>query len=112
MSIADNQISFTCYLKRGKLDANEEILYEPVHFIGYFSEYFPPSISHTPYFLILRIRTSLLFGDRYEMRFAATSPLHNEWMTISEAHASFHLTRSTHSSMWELSCRCLEEAGN
>lgn len=51
MSIADNQISFTCYLKRGKLDANEEILYEPVHFIGYFSEYFPPSISHTPILL-------------------------------------------------------------
>lgn len=35
---AENQISFTCYLKRGRLDANEEILYEPVHFIGNFSE--------------------------------------------------------------------------
>lgn len=38
VSSTENQISFTCYLKRGKLDANEEILYEPVHFIGYFSE--------------------------------------------------------------------------
>lgn len=33
---AENQVSFTCHIKRGNLDFQEEATYECVHFIGYF----------------------------------------------------------------------------
>ena len=34
----ENQISFTCHLKRGGLDYQEDVTYEVVQFVGYFSK--------------------------------------------------------------------------
>lgn len=34
----ENQVNFSCHLKRGGLDFQEEVQYELVHFTGYFSK--------------------------------------------------------------------------
>lgn len=62
---AENQISFTCYLKRGRLDENEEILYEPVHFIGHFSKYFNAQYQ-------ANARTIKLFTKLYSLIFTGS----------------------------------------
>jgi len=36
--LTEDQISFTCHIKRGGLDFREESIYELVQFIGYFRE--------------------------------------------------------------------------
>lgn len=36
ISITENQICFTCHLKRGGVDYREEVTFERVQFVGYF----------------------------------------------------------------------------
>lgn len=38
VSLAENQVCFTCHLKRGGLDVKEIVSYELVQFVGYFSK--------------------------------------------------------------------------
>jgi hypothetical protein len=38
-SVAENCVSFTCHLKRGGLDFQEEDTFELVQFVGYFRKF-------------------------------------------------------------------------
>lgn len=38
-SITENHVTFTCHLKRGGLDVQEEDTFELVQFVGYFRKF-------------------------------------------------------------------------
>jgi hypothetical protein len=38
-SVTENRVTFTCHLKRGGLDAQEEETFELVQFVGYFRKF-------------------------------------------------------------------------
>lgn len=45
--LAENQVCFTCHLKRGGLDVKEIVSYELVQFVGYFSKLKSLNIRYT-----------------------------------------------------------------
>jgi hypothetical protein len=50
--IAENRVSFTCHIKRGHLDFQEEDVFELVQFVGYFRKFCDCHSSRMDYSLL------------------------------------------------------------